>query len=158
MSPAPFVRSGRGRTTPSSRLCRGRNGPRRWGRCVRSSWPTGGSRSCPRGRRPRVWRNRSRDRLSRERRRNRGPQPRQRSHRRLSPCWLTGVRDKSSSIRHSTYATLVVSISDSLWAGLRGVSAPPGPFFLTPEVYQITYCLSTYLYYTFYKCKLGICR
>jgi hypothetical protein len=39
------------------------------------------------------------------------------------------VRDESSSILHSTYATLVVSIRVSLWAGLRGVPPPPGPSF-----------------------------
>jgi hypothetical protein len=46
----------------------------------------------------------------------------------MSSCSLTGVKEASSSIRHSTYATLVVSISYSLWAGPRGVPAPAGPF------------------------------
>src|SRR5829696_8034480 len=44
----------------------------------------------------------------------------------MSWCRLTGMRDESSSILHSTYATLVVSISDSLWAGLRGVASTAG--------------------------------
>ena len=38
------------------------------------------------------------------------PQPRPRSRGRLSPCLLTGVREESSSILHSTHATVVVSI------------------------------------------------
>jgi hypothetical protein len=44
----------------------------------------------------------------------------------MSSCQLTGVREESSSIRHSTYATLVVSISYSLWTGLRGVVSTAG--------------------------------
>src|SRR5215204_6452688 len=44
----------------------------------------------------------------------------------MSSCSLTGVSDDSSSILHSTYATLVVSISSSLWAGLRGVGSTAG--------------------------------
>ena len=55
-----------------------------------------------------------------------------------------GVREASSSILHSTYATLAVSISDSLWAGLRGVPPPPGPFlYPTPSLYNIVLYLST---------------
>src|SRR5919112_4321583 len=45
----------------------------------------------------------------------------------MSLCLLTGVSEESSSILHSTYATLALSISHSLWAGPRGVPAPPGP-------------------------------
>src|SRR5215217_5949817 len=56
----------------------------------------------------------------------------------MSSCSLTGVRDESSSILHNTYATLGVSISHSLWAGLRGAATPAGPFpFPTPKLYII---------------------
>src|SRR5918997_2497236 len=50
----------------------------------------------------------------------------------MSSWRLTGVRDESSSILHSTYATLDLSISFSLWAGLRGAPTPPGPSFYLP--------------------------
>jgi hypothetical protein len=54
------------------------------------------------------------------------------------------VREESFSIRHSTYATLTLSISFSLWAGLRGIPAPPGPFlYPTTTLYDIVWYLST---------------
>ena len=54
-----------------------------------------------------------------------------------------GGEDESSSILHNTYATLIVSISFSLWAGLRGVGAPPGPFlYPTALLYSIVLYLS----------------
>ena len=43
------------------------------------------------------------------------------------PVPADGVREESSSILHRTYATLVVSISTPLWAGLREMAVSPGP-------------------------------
>ena len=65
--------------------------------------------------------------------------------REMSSCRLTGVREASSSILHSTYATLVVSIGASPCGPGSGVlPAPAGPFlYPTPLLYKLCVYLST---------------
>jgi hypothetical protein len=62
----------------------------------------------------------------------------------MSSCSLTGVRDESSSILHSTYATLLVSIGlTPCGPGLGVLPTPLGPsLYPTITVYQYFLYLS----------------
>jgi hypothetical protein len=79
---------------------------------------------------------------------------------RKSPCWLTGVRDESSSILHNTYGTLALIIrAVSLWSVPPSVPALWGLFYLTTVLSHFTLYMSSVLrYYMSKRLRVRKCK